>query len=63
MAGISRAMIRLFQKLILQLVIFVPNFTEKGSMGIISYIEDETKDFLKAYQVLKREMEPLKRHP
>ena len=41
----------------------VLNSTEKGKYGeIISYIEDEAKDFLKAYQVLKRELEPIKLH-
>jgi hypothetical protein len=37
-------------------------YRERKYGEIISYIEDEAKDFLKAYQVLKRELEPLKRH-
>lgn len=36
-------------------------FEEKNYAKIVKYIEDEAKDFTKAYQILKKEIAPLKR--
>ena len=35
-------------------------YSEKKYPEIIKYIEDETKDFIKSYQVLKKELPKLK---
>ncbi len=37
-------------------------YAEKKYPEIIKYIEDETKDFIKAYQIFKREMPKLKQY-
>jgi hypothetical protein len=37
-------------------------FRERKFPEIIQYIEDEAKDFIKAFQTLKREMSSLTKH-
>jgi hypothetical protein len=40
----------------------IPTFYRDGKYTeIIKYIEDEAKDFIKAYQILKKEIAPLRR--
>jgi hypothetical protein len=41
----------------------IPKLYREGKYPeIIQYIEDEAKDFIKAYQILKKEMPKLNRH-
>jgi DNA polymerase elongation subunit (family B) len=37
-------------------------YQQERYQEIIKYIEDEAKDFVKAYKILKKEIEPLKRY-
>ena len=41
----------------------IPQFIKDGKYSEVEqYIKDETQDFLKAYQILKREVPKLKNH-